>query len=236
MASCKSCAAPSVGTLSTFLSPTCRLPQRSAKTVLFFLLLIDQIAMFFACFSAWTILWFTTQADEPHVQLKPELLSSILCMGTQPCFGLYCNGTKLSQCPCSLNVFTVVFHVLRKTQLVVILSLTNMLLIRPIIALFTRSLSLVQVPLGTKLQQGFQRWKNGLGEAWWWRMSHPSFEDWGNGRVKWGPENLENAGCFMYPFALIQTVCLGFTKKEDEKSWGKEQWSKGFWGKKERRS
>lgn len=36
MASCKSCAAPSVGTLSTFLSPTCRLPQRSAKTVFFF--------------------------------------------------------------------------------------------------------------------------------------------------------------------------------------------------------
>lgn len=39
----------------------------------------------------------------------------------------------------------------------------------------------------------------------------------------------------MYPFVLIQAVCLSITKKEDEKSWGKEQWSKDFWGKKERK-
>lgn len=48
-------------------------------------------------------------------------------------------------------------------------------------------------------------------------MSHPRFDDWGNGRVKWGPENPENVGRFMLPFALIQSVCLSVTK-EDEKS------------------
>lgn len=40
MASCKRCTvsaeAPSVGKLSTFLSPTCRLPQKSAKRVFYF--------------------------------------------------------------------------------------------------------------------------------------------------------------------------------------------------------
>lgn len=44
-------------------------------------------------------------------------------------------------------------------------------------------------------------------------MSHPCFKlVWGNGRVKWGPENSQHVGCFMYPFAVIQTICLSLTK------------------------
>lgn len=93
---------------------------------------------------------------------------------------------------------------------VVILSLTNMLLIRPIIALFTRSLSLVQVPSGSKDPAGlFQRWKDGLGEAWWWRMSHPRFDDGGNGRVSRGPENPEKHGALHAPLRL-DSECLSW--------------------------
>lgn len=77
-------------------------------------------------------------------------------------------------------------------SLVILPPPTNMLLISPIIALFARSLSSVQAPSGRTDPAGpFQRWKDGWGETWRWRVSHPRFDDRGNGRVKWGPEKPE---------------------------------------------
>lgn len=48
-------------------------------------------------------------------------------------------------------------------------------------------------------------------------MSHPCFKDWGNGRVRWGPENSQHVGCFVYPFAVIQTICLSLTEMKPRK-------------------
>lgn len=177
----------------------------------FFLLLIDQTDMHFACFSAWTNWRVAMRTDEPHVPLKPSLLSNILHLGKETCYGGYCNGTKLSRCPHSFSLFSVLWksHMgYGKSNVVVILSPTNMLLIRPIIALFTRSLSLVQASSGSKDPAGlFEWWKDGWGETWWWRVSHPRFDDWGNRRVKRGPENPDKCGALHAPL-FLDTECL----------------------------
>lgn len=70
-----------------------------------------------------------------------------------------------------------------KSKSVVISSQANMLLIKPIIALFTRSLSQIQTPSGWKDPAGFyskvERWL-GEGTA---MVSCPRFDDWVSGRV-----------------------------------------------------
>lgn len=101
---------------------------------MFFLLLIDQIDVDFV--------HNPESADEAHVLLKPSSLSYVLCPGTQTCFGVYC--TSCLSVHARLK-FSLLCSMCCGKQSVVILSLTNLLLIRPIIALFTLCLSLVQV-------------------------------------------------------------------------------------------
>lgn len=169
MASSKSCAvspeAPALGKLSTFFPP----PADSYRGVQ------KQNDTCFACFSAWTILRFAIRATEPHVPLKPNIrFSNILCLENRTMFRNYCNGTTRSHWPfnvCLAVVYCVCWNDSHN-------SVPDKYAINPI--KYCRS-SLLQVLWGLKLHQGFQRWKNGLCDAWlWWRMTHPHFEDWGN--------------------------------------------------------
>lgn len=107
VASCKSCVvspeAPPVRRLFTLLSPTCRVPQRSAETVFFCYWLISLTCS------------LLVPRPETYGNSQSKLMShpcfglTILCRGTWTCFQVYVG-------PCSVYIFIVLHLFCRKNN------------------------------------------------------------------------------------------------------------------------